>query len=248
MSKKIRLHQFLSKTGLFKLKKDILIALGNKEIKVNDKVINSPHYHISKFDRVYYKNKEIKIEKGKTYILLNKPEGYLSSKLTENDIRLGKKSVFSLINLDENIKKTLFCVGRLDEDTSGLLIITNDGDLSHEITDPESEIKKVYEAELENDFSEDDKERVENGVMIELEENGKFTSYKTKKCKVDIKNRKKVWITVSEGRKREVRRIFEALENKVLKLERICIGNLDLRKLKIPLGKYITVKKENLSF
>jgi 16S rRNA pseudouridine516 synthase len=178
---------------------------------------------------------------------MNKPEGYLCSKLAKKDIELNKKSVFSLLkNLDEKTKRTIFCVGRLDEDTSGLLIMTNDGDLSHEITDPDSDIKKVYRAELLNDLSLDDKEMIENGVTIELEENGKFISYKTKKCKIEIQNKKNVLITVSEGRKREVRRIFESVGNMVLRLERICIGEIDLRKLKVPLGEYKKIDKKDI--
>ena len=244
MSKKMRLHQFLSRAGLFRSKYDLFAAIKNGAIKVDDETITSANYFVKKSHNVFFKGKQVEPKKKKIYLLLNKPAGYLSSKLSENDKKMGKVGVFYLLrDIDEDTKKTLFCVGRLDENTSGLLIITNDGELSSKITDPESNIEKLYEAELEKPVSLADKKKIESGIEINLEENGVNKIYKTKPCKIDIQNNKCV-ITLSEGKKREVRRVFEAVGNKVLRLKRVCIGKIDLRKLNIPVGKYKEVDRE----
>ena len=231
--KKIRLHQYLSKTAQFKSKQSILDAVRNGEIKIESKVINNSGFQFHSSKTVFYKGKKLSLITDKTYLILNKPAGYLSSKLTSADEKLGKKSVFSLLRgIDTNIIKTLFCVGRLDEDTSGLLIITNDGNLSHKIINPKFKIEKEYLAELEKEVSAKDKEKLEHGVKIQLEENGKISPHQTLPCKIKIINPKKVKIILQEGKKREVRRMLEAVENKVLNLERIALGKLNLNGIK----------------
>ena len=155
---KPRLHQFLSRTGIFNSKKDLVFAVKNSEIKINDKVITNIDYQFNpNKNKVYYCGKELCAVDKKIYLLVNKPVGFLSSRLTPKDLELGKKSIFSIFDkdtnndthLDDATKKTLFCVGRLDENSSGLIIITNDGALGSFITKPESNIVKTYEAVLE---------------------------------------------------------------------------------------------------
>ena len=239
----MKLHQFLSKTGKFASKNEISKAIKNSEIEIqNDKknegkkrAINNPIQHLKPKDRIYWKGKELKLVEDKIYILINKPKGYLSSKLSKTDINLKKKSVFDLLKnlkLDEELKKTLFCVGRLDEDTSGLLIITNDGEFGSKITDPKNEIRKTYVADLEDDVDEIVLNKIRNGVTITLEENGKISKYQTKKCEIEKLEKKKIKISVIEGKKREIRRMFEAVNNKVINLKRISIGNILLEDLK----------------
>lgn len=233
---KIRLHQYLSRTGIFKSKKDIMNAVKSGEVKIEDKVITNQHYQFNVRRKVTWKENKLKLKKNDVYILLNKPQGYLSSRLTKNDE--GKKSVFQLVGDD----KTLFCAGRLDEDTTGLLVITNDGKLSHRLTNPGKGIKKTYEAVLEKPVSRTDE--IERGVTIILEENNIESEYKTKPCHIKKIDSFTVQITLSEGKKREVRRIFEAVGNKVKKLRRISIGNLSLEKLGIASGAYLKVDKK----
>jgi pseudouridine synthase len=179
---------------------------------------------------------------------MNKPAGYLSSKLTLTDKRLGKKSVFELIKssdeLDSMTIRTLVCAGRLDEGTTGLLIITNDGGLTHELTIPSAQVTKTYEAKLKKPLSDDDLKLIRAGVKIKLEENGKITIYKTKPAKLVASDSNKLLITLSEGKKREVKRIFEAVGNKVISLTRIKIGRLDLSNLELRPGEYKLVTKE----
>ncbi|MBU1703984.1 MAG: pseudouridine synthase [Nanoarchaeota archaeon] len=144
--------------------------------------------------------------------------------------------------LDTNLKNSLFCVGRLDEDTSGLIIITNDGTLGSKITRPESMIEKGYAAVLEKDIKDKDIEKIKKGVTISLEHNKKVTEYKTRPCKIQLIDKRDVIITVSEGKKREVRRIFEAVGNKVVSLERVSIGSLRLDGIRT--GEFKFVDKE----
>ncbi len=241
--KKIRLHQFLSKTGIFKSKFDIMEAIESSKINVRDKVITNPHHQFNpKTDFVFYNEKLLKITTKSVYLLVNKPNGYLSSKLSEKDKKFNKKSIFELIELDETTKNSLFCVGRLDENSSGLIIITNDGKLSKFIAVPENNIPKTYIVTLEQQILNKTIEMIQKGITITLEKDGVKTKYKTKKCKIDIVGDNKLKITLTEGKKREVRRIFESVGNNVLKLKRISIGKIKVDKIKE--GTYIEVDKE----
>ncbi len=266
---KPRLHQFLSKTGVFKSKKDLVSAVKNSEIRINDKIITNPNYQFNpNKNKIYYKEKELCAVDKKLYILVNKPVRYLSSRLTEDDKKLNKKSIFSLFDndkdnndnknnndwlLDDATKKTLFCVGRLDENTSGLIIVTNDGALGSLITRPESNITKTYEAVLEKSIDSAAVNEIEKGVTIKLEENGVVSEYKTKPCRINLLEKNSsgknnmsnhVIIQVTEGKKREVRRIFEAVGNKVKLLKRIGIGKIKLDELEIKEGSYLFVEKD----
>lgn len=248
---KLYLHQFLSGTGVFKSKKQVFDALKNREIKVGEKTITNPLYQLKPNKRsVFWNGKPISYISKKTYVLLNKPENYLSSRLTKYDREKGKKSVFELIEKDKSIgektKNTLFSVGRLDEDTSGLLMLTNDGVLCSRITNPRHKVEKTYAVVLEKPLAARDVSKLERGVAIDLEEDGKTAKYLTKKCKIrlDKNNRNRLIITILEGRKREVRRMFQTIGNKVVELQRIAIGNLNLAELKIKKGEYALSDKK----
>jgi len=231
---KLRLKQFLAITGRFTSGDEILDAINRGKIGINNKTFTNPNYFLNpKMDKVTYNNEIVRKQK-KLYYLMYKPAGYLSSKLTNQERALGKKSAFELFNtlkLSEAETKSLFLVGRLDEDTEGLIIATNDGELSSRITSPESRIEKEYECVLQKALSEKDAERIKKGVAITLEENGKAISYTTKPAKLKH-HANKASIIIIEGKKREIRRIFEALGNKVLSLKRVRIGKLTLGKLK----------------
>jgi 23S rRNA pseudouridine2605 synthase len=246
---KIRLHQFLSRTGEFKSKKEIVDAIRNGEIRVGVNVIDFVHFQFKpNNEKVYWKDRLLKPVSKKLYLLMNKPEGYLSSRLTSNDITYRERSVFQILeqeeSLDFGLKQSLFCVGRLDKNTSGLLIITNDGALGNRITEPVNDVKKVYEVLLDSPLTKEEIFRIQAGVVIDLEDNGEIFPYKTRPCKVQIVEPKRVRITLTEGKKREVRRIFEKVRHDVKKLKRIAIGKLELGDLKI--GQYKFVTKEYL--
>lgn len=242
--KKIQLHQFLSQTGLFASKKAIIQAIRKGEVKIDDEVVTSPVYQFKPKKRaVYWKNQLVKAVEQKTYLLFNKPEGYLSSRLTPKDLELKKQSVFDLLKnkIDEKTLKTLFCVGRLDENTSGLLILTNDGKLSYKLTQPKSQVTKTYQVTLEKPLEKEQISAIEKGVVIELEENKKVTLYQTKPCQVDLESETQLIIIISEGKKRLVRRIFQAVNNQVISLERLAIGKIDLKGLHLKKGEFVKV-------
>ncbi|MDD5111205.1 MAG: pseudouridine synthase [Candidatus Altiarchaeota archaeon] len=240
---KVYLHQFLSGTGSFDGKAAVYRAIREGEIAVDGKVVLNRLYQLRPGKReVRWNGAVLKPASSKTYIILNKPMGFLSSRLTPVERSFGRRSVFDLLaGLDEKVVKSLFCVGRLDEDTSGLLILTNDGELCSRLTDPKFGVERTYSGFLEKDMAEEDIKRIEEGVVIELEENGKVTNYRTKKCgiMIDERDRRKFVITLSEGKKREVRRMFRATGNKVKRLRRIAIGGLRLDSLGIREGKYL---------
>jgi len=247
--KKVRLHQYLSKTVEFCGKKNIYAAIRNGEISVNGKVTRIPGFQLRLTKPVYWKGKAVTVVRDKVYLVVNKPAGYLSSRLTDNDLKMEKRSVFSLLkDIDQNVEKTLFCVGRLDENTSGLLLITNDGNLSHKTANPVFEVSKEYESELAEELSDDLKSQIEQGVEITLEENGMLSKYTTKPCSIHVvdSTRKKIVITVHEGKKREIRRMMEAIGNEVIKLHRVAIGELRLDEFSLPEGHYKKIEKEYL--
>ena len=241
---KIRLHQFLSRTGMFGSKKDLIQSVRSGNVKVNGKVVVNPEFIFDAAKKaVFWNDRLLQQVKKNIYIIVNKPEGFLSSRLTANDVKLGKRSVFGIIDkdksLDEETKRALFCVGRLDEDTSGLLIITNDGKLGAKLTDPKNKVEKTYLVKLQQPITPKAISDLEKGVIIDLEENGIITKYMTKGCRVEVVSpdfsELKVFLT--EGKKREVRRMFEAVGNKVVQLQRVGIGNLRLEELNLKKGE-----------
>jgi len=231
--RKIRLHQFLIRTGKFKNKQEVVQVLSEGVVTVNGKIIHTPDFHLSFSDEVVCNKEKLFAERKNKYIILNKPKGYLSSRLTKEDKKLNKKTLFSLLEEDP----TLFCIGRLDENTGGLIIITNDGKLSHKIANPEFKIKKTYLVELEEELDEKSKLILEKGVTVK--------NQKLKPLEITITNNKKrILIILDEGKKREIRLMFESIDYKIKKLTRIKIGHLDLRSLNLGIGKYLNLKKE----
>ena len=244
MSKKIRLHQFLSKTGMFNNKGRVFDAIYDGLVTVNDKVITNKDYQFKLSATVEYDFKELKMIEDNIYIVLNKPLGYLCSRLTKSEKEADKRSVYELLNLDDIKKNSLSCVGRLDENSAGLLIMTNDGKLNINITNPNKKIEKTYYVVLKNNIFSEDIQKLEEGVFITLEENDVETLYQTKPAKIKrLKDNNKIEISISEGKKRQVRRMIESIGNKILFLERIRINNLTLS---IPAGKYEMISKEEI--
>ncbi len=158
-------------------------------------------------------------------VLLNKPEGYVT---TLSDPQ-GRPIVTSLLH---GIRTRVFPVGRLDLDTEGALILTNDGDLAERIQHPRFEVKKTYEAIVQGVPTRHDLQRLEKGIMLE----GKKTSPATAAIFKRMGNTTLVRITIHEGRKRQVKKMFSAVGKPVLRLKRIAYGRLLLQNL--PVGAY----------
>ena len=243
MSKNISLKQFLMRSGSFGRSYDCIAAIRDGKVTIDDEIITHPsHFFNHKKSAVRLYGEKV-TPLPKLYFLLNKPGGCLCQKSS------GEKTVYDLLgklNLPKESRQSLYTVGRLDKGTEGLLIITNDGRLSNAIASPKNGIVKRYYSVLEKQIAPEKIKLLENGIAISI---GK-EQYKTKPCKVEIAGEKHAYISISEGRKRQIKKMFDAIGNKVVYLRRISIGNIQLESLKIGEFKEISraeiYKKLNL--
>lgn len=228
----MRLDKFLCELNIC-TRKEAKQILKNGLVSVNDEIIKDGSFHVNETtDTVFYNGTKLKYEKF-VYYMLNKPAGVVSA--TEDNI---SKTVIDLFNIEN--RDDIFPVGRLDKDTTGLLIITNDGDLSHRLMSPSHHINKTYQVTIEHMLSDDDIEHLTNGV--ELIDDGM-----TKPAIVKIIDDLHIELTIFEGRYHQVKRMLAAVNNKVLMLNRISIGDLMLDNHLQP-GEYrrLTDKELNL--
>ena len=179
--------------------------------------------------------REVKPEEKKIYILLNKPIGYVT---TVKD-QFSRDKVTDLVH----VKERLVPVGRLDMYTSGALILTNDGDFVYKVTHPKNEVTKTYTVTLKGQVSNEEIERLRN--VIELDDGFKTSPAKVKRIMEDKENNKtRLEIVIHEGKNREVRRMCEAIDKKVLALHRSKIGTITLEGLTI--GKWRYLKEDEV--
>jgi len=202
-----------------------LVKEGN--VLVDKKRVTSEHFFIKEKSLVEVQGKKLMIQKEKIYLMLNKPKEYVCQKTAK------EKNVLELVK-----EKNIFVIGRLDKDTEGLLLLTNDGDYAHQVLSPEHHVEKEYLVILEKEITQEEIKKLETGVAIDLE----TEIYTTKPCDVLKINAREIKIRLREGKKRQIRRMLEAVDNKVLELKRIRIGNLLLGNLK--LGTYRVLSKE----
>jgi len=233
--KKIRLDRFLSEAG-FGTRKEVKKLIKQKKITVNGKVINDPSYHINpEKEEVLFENSPIEYSEHH-YYMLNKPSGYITAK--------GDRSYPTVMELfeDNPFYRKLFPVGRLDMDTEGLLLITDDGQLGHRISHPKWEVEKEYFAVVEGDVSDIDIDRYKK-------EGIKFKKFKTKPFGIKIlrisPEKSEITITIKEGKHHIVKKIMEKLGHQVLYLKRIRIGNLRLDKSLEP-GEYRELTEDEI--
>jgi 23S rRNA pseudouridine2605 synthase len=228
-----RLNKIIAKSGICSRRKaDELIAAG--KVQLNGQIVTAlgTQADLQK-DNILVNNKPLKPE-AKTYILLHKPIGYTTTLKDPH----AEKPITALF---PKIKARLFPVGRLDKDTSGLLILTNDGDFSHQLTHPKFKIKRVYEVTVQRNLTAQTIKIIEAGGL-EIED------YLTSECKIKILSRTRtstdLLISLSEGRKREIRKIFDLFNHPVVSLKRIRFGKLELGSL--PTGKWRYLKKTEI--
>lgn len=212
----MRVNKYLASCGVASRRfADQMIK--DSQVKINGKICSPGDDVDIGNDTVTVNGKVISIVKNYDYYIMNKPKGYVC---TVKDDK-GRKTVMDLL---PNKIKRLFPVGRLDYDTEGLLILTNDGDLTYKLTHPKNEVPKTYLVKTEKPVSEDDISKLRSGVYID--------GVKTKKCNIKLiettKTSSKIHITITEGRNRQVRKMFEAVNNNVDFLKRIKIGELTL--------------------
>jgi len=209
-----RLDKLFSNANILS-RSDFKKAVRNKEIKVNNDIITSSDIKIDEsLDVVEYKSIVLNLSKY-IYIMLNKPIGVVSSTCEKNE-----KTVIDILP-KEFIRKDLFPCGRLDKDTTGLLIITNDGEASHRRLSPKNHVEKKYYYELELPISNQSIEKLEKGVTLN-------DGLVTKECKIEQISKTSGYITITEGKYHEIRRMFAFASNKVIYLKRVSFGDIIL--------------------
>lgn len=207
----------------------------NGDVSVNDVIINQLGYKVNEdTDTVKIKGKVIKPVSNKIYIKLNKPVGYVTTVKDQFD----RKCVIDLIN----IKERVYPVGRLDYDTSGLLLLTNDGELANKMMHPKYKVYKKYIAVVSGAVSDSEIERLRNGVIIE--------DYKTAPAIVKYieknTNSTTLEISIREGKNRQVRKMCESVGHNVIKLKRVSFGDIILDNLKI--GEYRELNSSEINY
>lgn len=213
----MRINKFLASAGVASRREcDVLVADG--KVTVNGKVA-SLGCDVSESDEIFVDGKKVVPQKNEYYIL-NKPKGYICSVSDDK----GRKTVMDL--MPENIGR-IYPVGRLDYDSEGLLIMTTDGELAQKLTHPSHEVPKTYLVKIEGTITEAALNPIRSGIEID--------GFVTKKCKAHIvetnKSYTKIHITITEGKNREIRKMFKAIGREVVLLKRIKLGELTLKGL-----------------
>ena len=217
----VRINKYIASCGVTSRRKaDELIIAG--KVAVNGAIMREPGYDVQPDDEVVCDGRKISLEVGKTYILLNKPVGYVTTTSDDKD----RPTVLDLIQ-DED--KRIFPVGRLDYNTSGLLILTNDGDVANKLMHPSKELDKTYRAVVSGILT--------RGKIARLEKGMDIGGFRTSPAKVEVRKHNRnstvVDITIHEGKNHQVRRMFKAVDTPVQTLERIKIGNLVIGRLAV---------------
>jgi 23S rRNA pseudouridine2605 synthase len=218
------LNKFISHSGICG-RREAADIVKKGLIKVNNEVVTEPGYKVKPTDEVKVNGKKIFLAKNLVYILLNKPKDYITT--TEDP--QGRKTVLDLIG--KATTERVYPVGRLDRNTSGVLLFTNDGELAQKLTHPSNEIKKVYHVTLNKELTKNDFDKILKGIVLE---DGPASvdvlAY------ADIKDKTQVGVEIHSGRNRIVRRIFEALGYDVKNLDRVIFAGLT--KKNIERGKF----------
>lgn len=228
-----RLQKFLANNGIAARRKCEEYIVDGR-VKVNGKIVTQLGVKVNPDkDIVEFDGKIVNKSEKKVYILLNKPIGYVTTAKDQFD----RPTVLDLVKVDEKVLP----VGRLDMYTSGALILTNDGEFIYKVTHPKYEVEKTYTVTVKGIVTQEDVEKLTNGVKID--------DYISGKAKVKIlktneeKNFSRVQITIHEGKNREVRKMCEAIGKKVLALHRRKIGNLDVKNLALGNWRYLTKRE-----
>lgn len=226
----MRLQRYMAKSGVASRRRSEEIIKEGR-VKVNDIIHKEMGYIVKAEDIVKVDGKIIKPEKENIYIILNKPKGYI----TTLDDSFNRPSVIDLI---KGIDERIFPIGRLDKDSSGLLLFTNDGKLANKLMHPKYEVKKTYRVLVKGIINKTTIKELEDGVYI-----GDRKTYPAELNIINInksKNNSLVDITIHEGRNRQVRRMFSRMGHSVLELERISQGEIELGNLKRGQWRYLT--------
>ncbi len=224
MENEIRLQKYLAQCNIASRRASEKYIL-DARVKVNGKIVTELGTKVHEGDIVEVDGQVVSEQKKKYYIMLNKPEGFVTTASDEK----GRGTVLDLV---DDIDARLYPVGRLDINTEGLLLLSNDGDFTLRVTHPKNKLNKVYQAVVSGIPNHFEIEKLERGVYID----GKKTAPAKAKLISADKTNALVELTIHEGRNRQVRKMFEAIGYRVVFLKRIAIGNVVLGNL--PLGKW----------
>jgi 23S rRNA pseudouridine2605 synthase len=229
----IRLNKYLSNAGICSRREaDMLIKTG--VVKVNGEIITEMGYKVKPGDQVRYDGETINAE-TKRYVLLNKPKGFI----TTMDDPMGRKTVMGLVR--KACKERVYPVGRLDRDTTGLLLFTNDGDLAKKLTHPRFKAGKIYEVELDKNVTSVHLKQLTAGIKLE----DGTTQFDAAEF-LSNDDAKTVGVELHSGKNQIVRRTFESLGYKVRKLDRVTFASLTKRDL--PRGRYRHLTEKEVAF
>ena len=230
----MRINKFLAQVGLGSRRKVEELVLEGR-VKVNGTIIRDLSTDIKDSDVVYFDNRPIKASNKLVYYKLNKPKGYVTTVSDDKD----RKTVMDLMR---GVHHRVYPVGRLDYDTEGLLILTNDGDITNILTRPSSDVQKTYIVHIESGITNDEIKKLTSGVKID--------DYITKPCSIEIKELgeklSKLYITISEGKNRQIRKMFESIGKNVIFLRRIQIGDIKLGGLSR--GEYVELNAREMKY
>lgn len=229
----MRINKYLAAAGVASRRKAEKIILDG-EIKVNNQVVTDLAFKINQGDKVTYKGKTLSLFTEAVYIMLNKPKCYISA-VSDNR---GRKTVVDLIKEKQH---RVFPVGRLDYNTEGLMLLTNDGDFANKAIHPSSNIGKTYEVITKQKLSHKDRAQLKTGILI--------NDVKTYPAEVSASEKiddefYRTSLTIFEGKNRIIRNMFKELQIKIYNLKRTQIGNLQLGNLSA--GKYVYLTKNQI--
>lgn len=201
-------------------------------VSVNDEIIKKPECKVTDSDTICYQGQVLSTEQY-AYYMLHKPAGVISA--TEDKVQTTVLDYFK-----EEACRDLYPVGRLDKDTEGLLLITNDGELGHRLLSPRHHIPKTYYVELQHSVSEENIHILETGVDI-------GEKRLTLPAKIQIISENRLYITITEGKFHQIKRMFEVVDNRVLYLKRVAMGALTLDE-SLPKGQYRRLTQDEISY
>lgn len=229
----VRLNKYIANAGICSRREaDELIA--NGEIYINGKIVSELGTKVGRTDKVKYKGKILFAEKL-VYVLLNKPKGFI----TTTDDPMERKIVMSLV--EKACEERIYPVGRLDRNTTGLLLFTNDGDMAKKLTHPSHNMKKIYHVTLDKELSKVDILKIAEGMELE---DGPIKVDKIAYTE-DNDDKRQIGIELHSGKNRIVRRIFECLDYKVVQLDRVSFAGLT--KKDIPRSRWRFLKEFEIS-
>ncbi len=228
--KEVRLNKYMANSGLCSRREaDKLILTGS--VTVNGRKVTELGTKITPGDEVKFKGRKLIPEKN-VYILMNKPKDVITS--TEDP--QGRKTVFSIIRSKPD--ERIYPVGRLDRMTTGVLLLTNDGDLTKKLTHPKYQKKKIYQVSLNKNLNRKDMEKIAEGITLD---DGLIQSDSI--SYVDPDDKREIGIEIHSGRNRIIRRIFESLDYRVEKLDRVYFAGLTKKGLTRGKWRYLTDKE-----